>query len=376
MICHNTLPYLYRFALPDGLEGFPELGRQIALEPLLADLAGTMGVKTNVKEHLDPKNLVTMGISCEACHFGCADHVKSDGNAPTSYLPQSPWIRWVGKKDAKLVASSTTDPRVMNGVCAQCHCATITRFPNGAGTWNSREALDMIEGACASKIRCIDCHDPHTNDGAEGAPVVARHINSCKKCHDKFATPESEKAHSKHGESVTCLDCHMPRMTQGLEEVVRTHRISSPTDVRMLEKGSGNSCNLCHLDKPITWTLEQLEKQYSKKIAPTPAWNAFYGEKLEKPVGLAWLKGADPSMRLVATQAYAREARLGAAAMSDLIDELDDPIAVNRVFDTFAIGRLAATGDLSRADFDVTAPTAERRKKIETLHTRLRPKGN
>jgi hypothetical protein len=133
----------------------------------------------------------------------------------------------------------------------------------------------------------------------------------------------------------------------------------------MLEKGSGNACNLCHLDKPIGWTLDAFRAQFGKDIAPTASWSAFYGEKLEKPVGLAWLAGADPSMRLVATQAYARSP-LGAGVLRELIEALDDPVGVNRVFGTFAVGR-AIGKPLTRDDFDVTAPPRVRKKMIETL---------
>lgn len=370
MLCHNTVPWLYRLALPDGLEGFPQLEHQLAAAPLLAEISRTIDLAphpddpVSVKGRIHPENLVTLGISCEACHFGCKEHVKTNGNAPTSYLPQSPFVRWVERDSKKPVVSDTKDARVMNGVCAQCHCATVTLYPNGAGTWNSREATDMIGGACASKIRCTDCHDPHRNDGHEGLPTSHAHVAVCTKCHEKYKDASLARAHSKH-ESVTCLDCHMPRMTQGLEEVVRTHRISSPTDVRMLENGSGNACNLCHLDEPIGWTLDRLREQYGKAIAPTTSWSAFYGEKLEKPVGIAWLEGKDPSMRLVATQAYARSP-LGKGALKELVRELEDPIAVNRVFDTFAIGRIIGR-ELSREEFDVTAPASERKARVAWL---------
>ncbi len=372
MLCHNTVPYLYRLGLPDGLEGFPELAHDLAPHPLLADIGKGVDLSPrpdsgrSVKERIQPKNLITLGISCEACHFGSAEHARSNGDVPTSFLPSSPWVRWRSKKDGSPVESNPKDPRVMNGVCAQCHCATITTYPNGAGTWNSREALDLIDGACATKIRCTDCHEPHTNDGAEAAPTDAKHVAQCARCHSRYAEPAAARAHSKHGDAVTCLDCHMPRITQGLEEVVRTHRISSPTERSMLEKGSGNACNLCHLDRPIGWTLDAFRTQFTKDIAPTTSWSAFYGEKLEKPVGLVWLEGKDPSMRLVATQAYARTPELGKKALPALIRALDDPIAVNRVFDVFAVSRLLGR-DLTPADIDVTAPSEKRKKQIDVL---------
>ncbi|HZU99661.1 MAG TPA: ammonia-forming cytochrome c nitrite reductase subunit c552 [Planctomycetota bacterium] len=377
MLCHNTVPYIERLALPDGLEGFPGLEHQFVSQPLLEeigraiDLSPKPDVPVSVKLRIQPTNLVQLGVACEACHFGSAEHARTSKREPkqegaaTSLLPSSPFVRWVSGKDRKPVEVTDANTMVMNGVCAQCHCATVTHFPNGAGTWNSREALDMIEGHCAQAIRCIDCHDPHVNDGREGLDTDPKHVATCTGCHPKWKDEVSARGHAVHGKDVTCLDCHMPRMTQGLEEVVRTHRISSPTDVRMLEKGSGNACNLCHLDKPIGWTLAALKEQFGREIAPVASWSAYYGEKLEKPVGRAWLEGADPSMRLVATQAYARSP-LGKASLPDLVRALDDPIAVNRVFDTFAVSRIRGT-ELTMDEFDPTLPSAERRVKIDRI---------
>jgi len=45
----------------------------------------------------------------------------------------------------------------------------------------------------------------------------------------------------------------MPRYTQGIEDLVRTHRISRPVEESMVARDSANACNLCHLDKPLSW---------------------------------------------------------------------------------------------------------------------------
>jgi hypothetical protein len=156
----------------------------------------------------------------------------------------------------------------------------------------------------------------------------------------------------------------MPRVTQGLEAVVRTHRISSPTDARMLAAGAWNACNVCHLDRSIAWTLSELERGWRKKIEAEPAWASAYGG-LDRPVGQAWLAGKDPSMRLVAAQAYAASP-LGRDALPLLTRALDDPIAVNRVFGTFAVERVRGRA-LAPEEFDVLDGPENRRRKIATL---------
>ena len=54
----------------------------------------------------------------------------------------------------------------------------------------------------------------------------------------------------------------MSRINEGLQDVVRTHMICSPTQPGMIEANHPNACNLCHLDKPIDWTIEKLRAWY------------------------------------------------------------------------------------------------------------------
>lgn len=53
----------------------------------------------------------------------------------------------------------------------------------------------------------------------------------------------------------------MPRIVQGVSSLLRTHRIASPTELSMLEEGV-NACNLCHLDRSVAWTAQQLNRSY------------------------------------------------------------------------------------------------------------------
>jgi hypothetical protein len=364
MLCHNTYAFAYRLGLPNGLSGFPAQDLLVAGAPLVSELQRSLATEgPTVRERIRPKNLVSLGVSCESCHFGGREHVKNERESKP--LPTSPYLKFT---DAALARTDPDkkDPYAVNHVCAQCHRAVVTLFPNGAGTWNSREALDLMGGACQNAIGCTDCHDPHKAGGPEAAegrdPASAA---TCVRCHAKLASPEAARAHSKHSEKVNCLDCHMPRVTQGLEEVVRTHRIASPAEASMLAAGSANACNLCHLDRSIRFTLDALEKDWGKKIVPGPEWARAYGGSLETPVGKVWLSGPDQSMRLVAAQAYGRSP-LGGAALPDLVRALDDPVAVNRVFAGFAIERVRGR-PLAPEEFDPTAPSETRRRQIDAI---------
>jgi hypothetical protein len=372
MLCHNTYAFAYRLALPNGLAGFPPEDIALKQRELGAELAKTLAPPSDaartVRERIDPdKNLVTLGISCESCHFGGREHALE--KRVIRFLPTSPWLRVQPKDPAKAISDKENPYFVMNA-CAQCHRARVSLFPNGSGTWNSREALDMMTGACASKIKCTDCHNPHQAGPPEAARDDASHVNACLECHAPLQKAAARAAHIQHSAAVSCLDCHMPRATQGLEEVVRTHRISSPTELRMLAAGSANACNLCHLDRSIAWTLRELEQRWKKKIEPGPDWARAYGGSLDNPVGLAWLHGPDSSMRLVAAQAYSRT-RLGRTFLADVIRGLGDPIPVNRVFGTFAVERIRGR-TVSVSEFDATAPPAVRSKQIAAMLDRIR----
>src|SRR5205823_2532380 len=141
------------------------------------------------------------------------------------------------KEAAPPITGERSNPATLTGICAQCHSAQIDIFPNGAATCNSREALDLHAGACKSQLRCVSCHEPHTAGVSSGGPTPAKHLALCTSCHQNYAEPQAAAAHSKHpaGAQVNCMDCHMPRYNQGIDELVRTHRIAVPVEEVMVK---------------------------------------------------------------------------------------------------------------------------------------------
>ena len=260
----------------------------------------------------------------------------------------------------------------MNSVCAQCHSAKVDHYSNGAAQWNSSEALDMAAGDCSSEILCTDCHNPHLAGQPGGSPDRPSTLKACVSCHEEYKSAEFANAHSGHPTSseVNCLDCHMPKLNQGLETAVRTHRISSPTDRRMLRKGEPNACNLCHLDKSVAWTVEQLNDRWDANLEPSKSWNKAYGGSLEIPTGIAWLRHKNHVVRLIATQAYS-ESELGATHISLLLPELLNEYAVNRLFGLVAIQKIIGR-ELTEEEYDLLAPPDVRKQQVARLRG-LRP---
>lgn len=326
--CHNTYPYALRFdAAPDDkLVGFP--AKDISFQPPAPPPKREAGRLSTV----DPYELVTLGISCESCHFGGRQHAQL--GEPVSFLPKGEGLT--------LTASHATTSKTgksayaVDSICHQCHASDPQGilYPNGAASWNSREAADLLAGSCASEIACTDCHNPHqagpaTSKARDESPFV----EACTRCHDKYRKADAAAAHAGHPKDVkvSCLDCHMPRMVHGLSSVTRSHRISSPTDPAMLAGDYPNACNLCHLDKSLAWTLDALKSKWRSE----PKLSAGFAASTA-PLGSRWLTHEVPVVRQVAAAAYARSP-LGRSALGEILPLLDDKNPPTRMFAVLAV---------------------------------------
>jgi predicted CXXCH cytochrome family protein len=374
MNCHNTFAYAYRIFDPMFV-GFPGATVAAAVGPLSERLSESVPVRPSAEalhalnSRLDPdRQLVTFGISCESCHFGCREHAQSGGAVHA--LPTSPLVRVSSHDPDHPLTDSRKDTAVVNGICAQCHSGNVRFFPNCAAQGNSREALDFARGACASQLRCVSCHEPHTAGSPPGSPDRPEQLALCTTCHESYRDQKAAMAHGRHPASagVTCLDCHMPRYTLGLEEVVRTHRISLPVEQSMVSAASANACNLCHLDRSLRWTADELEKGWGQHVElPT---TGHVATAVDQPMGRVWLTDKDAAMRLVAGQAYARSP-LGTTNLDELLNALNDSEPINRVFALKAIERIRGE-KLPPESYSLTGTPLQRAKESERLGELLR----
>jgi hypothetical protein len=336
--CHSTYPFAQRVARFDalGVGHGPE-----SRAPL--QLAGG-------SDRLDVSQQVTTGISCESCHLGGRAHATGAGP-----------IRFTPLGTAKF-ADERRDARIVNATCAQCHSGPSPRLVDGTALRNSSEALDLAASPCTT-ARCTDCHDPHAGDAQgpalpdraapadNGAQLAARAIAACTRCHDRLADPDTARAHAGgHGPAVaSCLDCHMPRVVMGLDHMIRTHRISSPTDARILGDAGPNACNACHLDQSVAWTARSLS-------VPLPR----TARDLDAPAGETWLADARPALRVFAAAAYARRPALARAELPALARGLTDSLAYVRAWTLLSLDALAG----KPLDYDVRAPSAAAAQRL------------
>lgn len=361
-LCHNTYPYAVRLGAigQDKLQGFPSEDVELVGEhqPATDDRGAAV---------LAPWQLVTLGISCESCHFGAREHALE--RSQISFVPRGESVVFARADDPLLKEVPRQSAYIINGICGQCHRADTQgpTYPDGGSSYNSGEARDLTASACASAIKCTDCHDPHVAGPQTHAPPAdPEHLAACTNCHEALADDQAAAAHSRH-DAATCLDCHMPRIVHGLSGMIRTHRIGSPSHPAMLSDDQPNACNLCHLDRPLSWTLAELEKGWGVEV-PLPDGSPV---ALDQPVGRRWLAHDEAVVRQVAAEAYARSAvsttdptkRL--AAILPLLNDADPP--------TRMIARSAVEHLLGRRlrleEYRPWAPPAERATQLEALRS-------
>jgi hypothetical protein len=317
--CHSTYPFEQRIArassraVGHGMEQFftsaggsePDVDRDIDRDV----------------DRLSVEQQVTTGISCESCHLGGKAHAAG---APISFVPQGA-LPSEGAPTPTSFAEEKIDATIVNRVCAQCHSGPSPRLADGTALRNSSEALDLAASSCTT-ARCTNCHDPHTGGSDEKRAVAA-----CTKCHSQLAEAAARSAHAGHADTTaTCLDCHMPKMVMGIDRVVRTHRISSPTNPAIVASGGINACNLCHVDRSLQWTLDELYARYDVRLEATNEKTA------DQPMGELWLASKEPAFRLLAADALAKSS-IARLALPSLKKQLNDPLPHIRAWTRFAV---------------------------------------
>lgn len=346
--CHTTLPigdwlmrvpdvagsyspYVFNLDLTGYLQRQPRPG--IPAKPPEEFSNAELGqLVSNMTLNRPEARIVHLGIGCEACHNGGKRHAVDPEHSLPHFFPTSPLI--YARLPQEKPHGRTHDN--VNWICGRCHVGPRPEFPGGFSTWNSAEYSDAMKGSCYKQLRCIDCHEPHTTTGLAWRHSADHDDGLCLKCHDHYREAKARREHTHHtpgSEGDRCMNCHMPRINEGLDVVVRTHTIFSPTKAAPLEKNGPNACNLCHLDRSINWTLGHLRDWYGKRYNEGEITRSYPNR--EDPVGHLWLRHPFRATRLVAASAYGRQKT--PAILPRLLDILDDPFLLNRQFGQLAV---------------------------------------
>jgi predicted CXXCH cytochrome family protein len=301
--CHNTRPSPNPRYQPGQMRG-PNPNRRPDQVP---------GFRTQLGE---------LGISCEACHGAGESHVRAHQN-PARRLTQ----RYSDSDDPTIVNPAKLSVPRADDVCAHCHGGTVPRYnewnqatladpylagrelkkfwykpfseaeiqylgnaqettgharkiktdPHDGRTWGdgtplttAMEFQGLALSACyqegQGKMNCLTCHSMHGGDPNHQLKDGMRTNEACYSCHKDYRERLVEHTHHPAGsEGSLCYNCHMPYQVYSLLDTHRSHRITIPRVRDSIGTGKPHACNLCHLDKSLGWTGDQLAKWYGTK---------------------------------------------------------------------------------------------------------------
>ncbi|MBI3416815.1 MAG: C cytochrome precursor [Verrucomicrobia bacterium] len=272
-----------------------------------------------------------LGIACEACHGPAANHVRLNSDPYRRYTTH---LQQGGDKSivnpAKLSSKRSAD------VCGRCHSIHAPRNGNDwlqhgenfhpgddlqaklqvfqhmkpseqrrGLFWNDdmirvsgREYNGLIQSPCYQKgeLSCLSCHSMHQSSRTNQLAQSMESNAACLQCHEKFSNNLEQHTHHAAGSSGSlCYNCHMPYTSYGLLKALRSHQISSPSVKATLQSERPNACNLCHLDKTLAWTAQNLSAWYK-----TPPQDLPLEEKTISASVLGALKGDAGQRALIA----------------------------------------------------------------------------
>ncbi len=192
----------------------------------------------------------------------------------------------------------------------------------------------------------------------EAASAPAASNEACLQCHAPLrASVTTHTHHAPDSPGSRCYNCHMPYTTYGLLKTIRSHTVGSPTAQESLATGRPNACNLCHLDRTLTWTAEALQRWYGT-TAP-----ALGNDEATTAASLLWLLEGDAGQRAIVAQAMAwppaQEASGTEWMAPHLARLLDDPYDAVRLG---AARSLRSLPGFSEFAVDAAAPADARRQ--------------
>lgn len=401
IFCHNTAPYLLTALRPLAPEAGPYQGQVVdaalpaplaaryavkdqgALERALAEELAALGARRTrasaaeavrtVRQRFRAEHLVEVGIGCESCHLGSRAHVADPSVLP-SLAPTSPFLA-VELPRAPRRGSPEERAANVNRACARCHQVLFSGYPHtwegekrasfaGGSNINSGEARDLLLGACATRMSCVDCHDPHSPERgarlrASGDAAIGA---TCVRCHASLAGDAARAAHSHHdpnGAGGQCVACHMPRKNMGLDgQLTRYHRVGSPNDPRRVGADRPVECALCHADQSTEALVSTMERWWKRPV-DRAALRALYGDLGVSPLVATLDRGKSHELAVVyATLGAHGGAGVTPAVLEGIARGLTHELPIVRGYAKDALSRLRR--EPCPVDVDAETPEIER----------------
>jgi predicted CXXCH cytochrome family protein len=229
-------------------------------------------------------------------------------------------------------------------------------WDNGVVLAGGREFTGMAMSKCYTKgtMTCLSCHSMHESDPNDQLKPGMDTVAACIQCHTEpqFNSEIAKHTHHRAGSSGSdCLNCHMPRTTYALFTAIRSHQIGSPDLAASVKNGVPNACNLCHLDKTLAWTQENLVDWYGYER------HTMLAEQEKVSAAVVWMLKGDAAQRVItAWHAGWKPAQetSGSDWLAPFVARLiDDPYGVVR----YVAGRsLTSLPKFEEFQFDFLAP--------------------
>ncbi|MFM7152058.1 MAG: cytochrome c3 family protein, partial [Gemmataceae bacterium] len=297
---------------------------------------------------------------CEACHGPGETHVRLNQDPARRYA-----LQLSGKGDPSIVHPERLTVGRRDEICARCHGALVpkkdmwdpvthrdpfipgmelTRFnfhfwseaqqaklaadqresalplkpaPTDGRFWGDGTPLTTAleyNGMALSKcylngqgdMSCLSCHTMHPDNPNLMLKPGMDGNEACLQCHSQFRNQlEEHTRHAPGSPGSLCFNCHMPHQVFSLMTTHRSHRIQVPTIQDSLGTGKPHACNLCHLDKSLGWTRDQLRKWSPGLGESRPSLSP---EEETLPAALLLLTQGDARTRAVVAGAFMKGA--------------------------------------------------------------------
>jgi predicted CXXCH cytochrome family protein len=246
-------------------------------------------------------------------------------------------------------------------------------WDDGTVLAGGREFTALSASRCYTRgeLSCVTCHTMHGGDPDDQLKPAGAGSAACVRCHSEpryATTPELHTRHARGSTGSDCMNCHMPHTTYALFKAIRSHQIESPRSDLISRYGTPNACNLCHLDRTLAWTREQLFVGWGQRRYPLSS------EQEATSAALLWMLKGDAAQRAIAAWHVGWPPARAVSGTNWLAPFqarlLDDPYGVVRQVAARALRTLPGYGDFA---FDFLAPAdALARRRDDALAVWLR----
>ena len=148
-------------------------------------------------------------VGCETCHGPGHEHILVKNKRDLKKKDK--------KADLKIIVGKSSE------MCGECHKRNDEKKMINVVSPELTQSRQQYSELMASKkalmrVRCVDCHDPHSSSRGE-----AGFVRACEDCHKgKFAMPVKIAAM----QDLECTECHMPRSARGaFDEMVGEYHL-------------------------------------------------------------------------------------------------------------------------------------------------------